>query len=605
MKASISKLNWIWHRLRAMPPDEIAGRVKAKAQEWTGSINVNVLEDFTLGPADARVMRLPPRELAPAALCEAVRRDAVELRAGQWRLLGCKDVTVSDPPIWNRDEVHGVSIPAEVSDYRNLPGGGDARCAWEIARWGEMVRLAQDAWLNGELDSLRTAQRWMRDWMEKNPRGQGIHWRSPLEGALRLMNFCWIDALARACDDAELTAEQDEIAQAFVPAHAWWVWRKKSFGSSANNHLMGELAALVMVTKRWPSLAKLICCPERLWPLLEQETLCQFADDGGNKEQALHYHLFAWEMTWQAGRVMERLHGPVMARLRDAAQYFCDLSMGAWDFGDSDDAQITPLAMRREHAEREWKAWMLGADEGASLRFWLGDPPRVSSGNANTWVTHEESGHAIWRGDPWVARVDASPLGFGSLAAHGHLDAMHVSIWSKGHPLVIDPGTGGYYGDAALRARLAAWEAHNGPVPASGREVPNRAGPFLWMNHHDKPVLEFEDGSCVVRFACDGPFMRRRVKVNGELVVEDEVCGRMAHVVTWQFAPEWTVTSSAEGEFELKHPSGQTARLGVKGDAMQACEIVTNVVSPRFGQVMDAAGVRVRFTGRLVSTFSL
>ena len=43
---------------------------------------------------------------------------------------------------------------------------------------------------------------------------------------------------------------QDRIAQDFVPTHAWWVWRKRSFGSSANNHLIGELTALVMVTKR-------------------------------------------------------------------------------------------------------------------------------------------------------------------------------------------------------------------------------------------------------------------------------------------------------------------------------------------------------------------
>jgi hypothetical protein len=164
-----------------------------------------------------------------------------------------------------------------VKDYRHLDGGADARCAWEIARWSEMARLAQDAWLNGELESLRVAQRWMRDWLEKNPVGQGIHWTSPLEGALRLMNFCWIDALTRACGDAALIAEQERIAQDFVPMHAWWVWRKKSFGSSANNHLMGELAALVMVTKRWPSLGK---------RLRDAESIC-----GGWWEQGARFAL--------------------------------------------------------------------------------------------------------------------------------------------------------------------------------------------------------------------------------------------------------------------------------------------------------------------------
>jgi hypothetical protein len=386
-----------------------------------------------------------------------------------------------------------------------------------------------------------------------------------------------------------------------VPLHAWWVWRKRSFGSSANNHLIGELAALVMVTRRWPSLAKVICCPERLWPMLEEEVLRQFAEDGGNKEQALHYHLFAWEMAWQAGRVMDGLHGMILKRLKDAAQFFCNLSLGSWDFGDSDDAQITPLAMDRRNAECEWRAWMLGEETGAALAFWLGDAPRVTPPVWQKWLTHAESGHAIWRDEAWTARVDASPLGFGTLAAHGHLDAMHVSLWSDGEPLLIDPGTGGYYGDVALRASLAAWEAHNGAVPMWGRSVPMRAGPFLWREHHDVPKMEIVDEACVVRFACDGPFVKRSVQMADKSArITDEVCGRTAHVVTWQLAPEW----ETEGELAWRHANGAMVTLSIEGDAVQSCEVVRNVVSPRFGQVMEAPAVRVIFTGRLVSTFS-
>jgi len=217
------------------------------------------------------------------------------------------------------------------------------------------------------------------------------------------------------------------------------------------------------------------------------------------------------------------------------------------------------------------------------------------------WLTHAKSGHAIWRDEAWTARVDASPLGFGTLAAHGHLDAMHVSLWSDGEPLLIDPGTGGYYGDVALRASLAAWEAHNGAVPMWGRSVPMRAGPFLWREHHDVPKMEIVDEACVVRFACDGPFVKRSVQMADKSArITDEVCGRTAHVVTWQLAPEW----ETEGELAWRHANGAMVTLSIEGDAVQSCEVVRNVVSPRFGQVMEAPAVRVIFTGRLVSTFS-
>lgn len=599
----LSKLNWLFHRLRAMPADEIAGRVNAKIVDACVPLTRKSWEQFRLGVVDD-AMALPSRESAPAQVCDSVRRDASRILEGTWLLLGWKEARVSDPPVWSRDEVHGVAIPMSVKDYRHLDDGADARCAWEIARWSEMVRLAQDAWLNGELNSLRVAQRWMRDWLEKNPVGQGIHWTSPLEGALRLMNFCWIDALTRACGDAALIAEQDRIAQDFVPMHAWWVWRKKSFGSSANNHLMGELAALVMVTRRWPALGKRLRDAESIWRMLETEVLRQFAEDGGNKEQGLHYHLFAWEMAWQAGRVVNGLRGSVLERLRDAARFFCDLSMGGWDFGDSDDAQITPLTMKRDHAEREWRAWMLGEAGGASLSFWLGDAPKIEAGARKKWIAYAECGQTIWREDAWTVRVDASPLGFGPLAAHGHLDALHASIWMQNVPLVIDPGTGSYYGNASLRRDLAAWEAHNGPVPVSGRESPKRAGPFLWMNHHEVPKVAVESEKCVASF--EGA--KREVMVSGtdrSVCVTDEVGGVAEHVVTWQLAPEWSVSAVSASEFDLRHVDGLTAKLSLSGDDVRSCEVVKKTVSPRFAQVVEAAAVRVVFTSRLVSTFSL
>jgi hypothetical protein len=88
-----------------------------------------------------------------------------------------------------------------------------------------------------------------------------------------------------------------------------------------------------------------------------------------------------------------------------------------------------------------------GKPEGAILRFWLGESPKgVRSAMRSKWLVHAESGHAIWRDARWTVRADASPLGLGSMAAHGHLDALHVSLWFEQHALVIDPGTGAYYG---------------------------------------------------------------------------------------------------------------------------------------------------------------
>lgn len=82
--------------------------------------------------------------------------------------------------------------------------------------------------------------------------------------------------------------------------------------------------------------------------------------------------------------------------------------------------------------------------------------------------------------------------------------------------------------------------------------------------------------------------------------ITDEVCGRTAHVVTWQLAPEWQLVEN----LTWRHANGTVVTLSIEGDAVQSCEVVQNEVSPRFGQVVQAPAVRVTFTGRLVSTFS-
>ena len=261
----LSKLNWLFHRLRAMPADEIAGRVKAKIVDACVPLTKKSWEHFRLGAVDD-AMALPSRESAPAQVCDSVRRDAARILEGKWLLLGWKKAEVSDPPVWSRDEVHGVAIPMSVKDYRHLDDGADARCAWEIARWSEMVRLAQDAWLNGELDSLRVAQRWMRDWLEKNPVGEGIHWTSPLEGALRLMNFCWIDALTRACGDAALIAEQDRIAQTLQHRSAQAIHHAPRLPSHlpSEEMVMQTLLLVPTILRKLPQHLRLEHSPNRL-----------------------------------------------------------------------------------------------------------------------------------------------------------------------------------------------------------------------------------------------------------------------------------------------------------------------------------------------------
>ena len=236
--------------------------------------------------------------------------------------------------------------------------------------------------------------------------------------------------------------------------------------------------------------------------------LAQFVEDGGNREQALNYHLFSWELCWHARRALLAAAKPVSAevdeRLARAGRFYWEVQARRepWDYGDSDNAFVSPWFTTAGIAISEWRGWLRGSSERSSLEYWLGAPPaaatEMGAGEplhataANDWWIYPTSGMAICDSSFWRLRWDLSPLGYLKPAAHGHLDALHLSIWFKDLAVIIDPGTGAYYADYRLRSWLASGAAHNGPRPA-GEEYPKRRGLFLWGEHHPAPTWKIEN----------------------------------------------------------------------------------------------------------------
>jgi hypothetical protein len=194
--------------------------------------------------------------------------------------------------------------------------------------------------------------------------------------------------------------------------------------------------------------------------------------------------------------------------------------------------------MSTEETTREWWDWLHG--KKCALSCFVGEAPkrlRADEELPNGWRVFAESGMATHGGTRWFLRWDISPLGYLSTAAHGHLDALHLSIWLGGKAMVIDPGTGAYYGDVRLRQWLASRAAHNGPCSPSDA-LPRRLGPFLWSGHHAKPRFECDGDRLVAEMGA----VRRSIRLSegGEVVVEDSMqpASEDGFTVLWQFAPQ-------------------------------------------------------------------
>jgi len=576
------QLNWSWHRLAAMSPLETAMHARKKLRQLADSRGLRDWGTLSLECSDA-FPRLPNPEDAPAVLREALRRDVERIRSGRWRAFGRLELQVSDPPRWHKDYLVArdlaTTVCASKLDHRNLPDGADIKLVWELSRWHQLVRLAMAAFTLDDDRAARKCLDWLEDWVTHNPPYRGWNWTSALEAGIRLIQFTWIDALlgAHAASSGRIPASDARrrlsvLRQHILPAHVWFTWRHQSFGSSANNHLIGELVGLILATVRWPGLARCGASLDDLQRCWEHEVLAQFAEDGGNREQALHYQLFSWELCWQARAALRAdgrtIPAAVDERLRRAAQFYVDVEVPTdpWDYGDSDGAFVTPLFADETQAIPEWHQWFAAPTRSEALNFWwnteranLGPFP-VSRTSSMPGLSHySESGQGIWRRGEWVARLDVSPLGYLTTAAHGHLDALQLSLWCRGVAMIVDPGTGCYYEDKQLRGWLASRPAHNAPCPED-EEWPRRLGPFLWASHHPPPSLSVAANQANAAFCLPTHIVKRTFRPLGDaagLEIVDRCLRNDARTrqrdcafsVRWQFGPGATLERVADRRF--------------------------------------------------------
>jgi hypothetical protein len=162
------------------------------------------------------------------------------------------------------------------------------------------------------------------------------------------------------------------------------------------------------------------------------------------------------------------------------------LATGAMLFGRSD---FKARAQRFDDKSR----WLLG--DAAAIQFErMQDSPSEQA-------RHEfpEGGYYIIGRDFGMpgevkAVIDAGPLGYLSIAAHGHADALAFTLSIGGHEVLVDSGTYAYHAQSRWRDYFRGTAAHNTlRVDGLGQSVPG--GNFMWLTHARARCTHFEVGT--------------------------------------------------------------------------------------------------------------
>lgn len=192
--------------------------------------------------------------------------------------------------------------------------------------------------------------------------------------------------------------------------------------------------------------------------------------------------------------------------------------------------------------EQAW--WMLGATEPPLPRSASRERPPVNS--------FPGAGFYFFDSQRIRGSIRCGPLGVNGWANHAHCDQLNVEFCLDGEPVVVDPGTYLYSGDAQARNLFRGSRSHNAPVVDAAEQ--NRFWPgllFRIMDDTRSVTLTWKESSDAVRFAgIHRGYERRpqRIVVQRELkldrathslLIVDSLTGAGAASVEWfwQFAP--------------------------------------------------------------------
>jgi len=552
-------LSWYINRLRSMDAAEILHRVVEKSRKFTSRHLHQGWSRYKGARLHPVMPRLKGRVLAATpAQRQAITQAASDILAGHYSALGANwpqrpaDIGFS-ADLWRLDPITQTHWPksdqyAFAIDYRHRSGRGDIKYVWEINRLQFLPVLAAQHVLEEDAQSLDTIETVLTSWYEANPPFGGVGWASGIEVALRAISII----LTLSLIGDRLSSGVREKAGDILSASAFWLPRFPSHFSSANNHLVAELAGEVLIER---ALGR---STGWAWTHLLGELEKQILPDGAGAEQTPTYAAFTAELVLTAAMAEREAGTELPARALERLRAFADFI--GWiglngEYGDNDEGRVVSLGEEASYPASvasaiasfvDRKSGWYRADDFRALVF--GRPADVFSPLDGLRV-FSAGGLSVWRGEmanhAAVLRFDHGPLGYLSIAAHGHADALAITLEVDGQPVLVDPGTYLYGSGGAWRDWFRSTPAHN-TLNLGQQSQSVMSGAFNWSHKARAWLVESHTGTDWSLIAEHngyerrfGARHRREVLRDGQaIVITDRLIGtpQQAEIV-FQLAP--------------------------------------------------------------------
>jgi hypothetical protein len=435
-----------------------------------------------------------PREV------EGILRAGDDAAAHCLDILGSGKTCLGDKIDWHRDfkAGYGWNPSAYYRDVKIPQGVADIKVPWELSRFQFLNAMGLAYWITGDEKYPREFSRLITDWVEKNPPRRGVNWSCTMDAAIRACS--WIGALDFFRKSPSLDRGFFGIFMKSIIQHGLHIFSNLEWSERfTSNHYLSDIAGLFFIAVSFPVLKESAGWKSFAVESLRSEIKKQVYPDGCGFEGSTCYHGLALELfffcallgalndgSFNGGNYRDaarsvfgedfvsRLYAMFEAlavltkpggRLpqlgdNDSGRFFSfptggclDLrylaSLGAVFFSDASlcagESSLLPelLCLLGSQGFNRCQALMQGGSKGLESRGFA---------DAGWYVSRKGGNYLL---------ISCGPNGQNDNGGHCHNDKLGFELQLGGEDALIDPGTGLYTSNPAVRNALRGTRQHN------------------------------------------------------------------------------------------------------------------------------------------------
>ena len=256
--------------------------------------------------------------------------------------------------------------------------------------------------------------------------------------------------------------------------------------------------------------------------------------------------------------------------------------------------------------------------QNSHLRELFFSPPRYKYITKEGVKCFKQGGYTVSKtkmnGIEVLLVIDHGPLGYLSIAAHGHADALSIWLHLNGLPVLVDAGTYLYHSGRNWRSHMRGTNAHN-TLSIDHQDSSKISGPFNWENKANCTLVKIDHDNKHLSLCAEHDGYQNKYKVNhrriiekypdGNFIVKDCLYGssnKLPVAIGFLIHPDLSVSKQGHS-WCISHHSNPILKIESKTDFLKS-SLKNGETDPMQGWYSDAFGHKSSTT-RLVFSGSI